>query len=86
MCEFGFFTIRPSRSEAGPPDCPAPFHPALGGDLLPAVEAAAAVLVGVLQVLGDDHEAVGAACDPVGVVGVDPGHVSLPHRGRSPGP
>ena len=56
---------------AGPPDRPAPLHPALGGDLAAAVKAAAEVVVLVLQVLDDQLEAAGHRG---GVFGVDRGH------------
>ena len=48
--------------------------PALGGDLLPGVEAMSAVVVAVLEVLGDELQAVGAPMHLLRVVRVDRGH------------
>ena len=58
---------------AGVPDNAPPADAALGGDLASAVEAVAMVIVVVLQVLGDQLQAVGAGCDLVRVAGVDRG-------------
>ena len=55
----GLSAVRP-----GPPDHPAPFHPALGGDLAAAVKAMTAVVVVILNVLGHQLQAVGAAGQP----------------------
>ena len=56
---------------AGLADCPAPFDPSMGGDLLPAVKAMIAVVVAVLNVLGHQLKAIGAAGHRGGVVDVD---------------
>ena len=56
---------------ARPPDRPAPGYAAHGGDLSPAVEATAEVVVLVLQVFDDELEAVGAGGHRDGLVGVD---------------
>ena len=53
---------------AGSADHAAPFDSAQGGDLLPAVEAVAVVVVVVVEVLGDELEAFFAAGDLVRVV------------------
>ena len=55
---------------AGHADNPAPFHASGGGDLLPAVQAVSAVVVAVLEVQGDELQAVGAAMHLLGVVRV----------------
>ena len=55
---------------AGPADHPAPLHPDLGDDLLPAVEAMAAVNGVVLNVLGQQLQAIPTAGRLARVVGV----------------
>ena len=68
---------------AGPPDHPAPFHPALGGDFAAAVKAMTAVVVVILNVLGHQLQAVGAAGHPSGVVRRVVPFRSLVHQGRN---
>ena len=63
-----------STVRAGPSDCPAPLHSALGGDLLLAVEAVRPVLVVLIEFLGSQFQAVGASGHQGRVVGVDRGH------------
>ena len=69
--------LRPAV-RAGPPDGSAPLDAVLGGDLLLAVEAVRPVLVVLVEVLGSQLQAVGAAGHRGGVVREDRGQALGP--------
>ena len=65
--------LRPAVRAGRTDDAP-PLHPALGGDLLLTVEAVRPVLVVLVEVLGSQFQAVGAADHQGRVIGVGRGH------------